>query len=316
MRYFNIVINKCAWVLVLIISMMIFYSQALCANINETIPLIHGAHAVLTNVFDGIGLIVIGLFVGMIGTLIGAGGGFMVVPILIIFYKFTPQHAIGTSAVVVFLNALSGTFSYIVQGKVDYELGIKFSVIAAPCVIFGAMIAQKFTPNIFALLFSLLLILLCYFLVFAKDFHLTTSSANPKKDVRVLVDAKQRTYTYYPDLSIGFAASSIIGLISGLFGIGGGLVHVPLMNFIGIPIHLATATSHFIITITSLFGILIFLVFGTIDIDYAIFIGVGSILGAYLGANIAAITSAEIIKKIMAVVLLFTALKLLISVII
>jgi len=301
--------------LTLIITMVILMGAMGAANA-YAIPLIAGTHALMSNAFDSIALIVIGLFVGIIGTLIGAGGGFLVVPILILFYGFTPQHAIGTSTAVVFLNALSGTFSYMVQKKIDYELGIKFSVIAAPCVIVGALIAQRFTPNMFAFLFSIILILLCYFLIFVRDFHLITHASNPKKDVRVLVDSSGRTYTYYPDLSIGFAASSIIGLISGLFGIGGGLVHVPLMNFIGIPIHIATATSHFVISITSIFGILIFIALGTIDIDYAIFIGVGSILGAYIGANIAAVTSPEIIKKIMAVVLLFAALKLLLSVII
>ncbi|MBF0541098.1 MAG: sulfite exporter TauE/SafE family protein [Nitrospirae bacterium] len=299
------------YILMLTVSMMLLTAVPKA----YAIPLIPGTHVVMSNAFDSVALIVIGLFVGIIGTLIGAGGGFLVVPILILFYGFTPQHAIGTSTAVVFLNALSGTFSYMVQKKVDYELGVKFSVIAAPCVIVGALIAQKFTPNVFAFLFSIILILLCYFLIFVRDFHLVTSSSNPTKDVRVLVDSSGRTYTYYPDLSIGFAASSIIGLISGLFGIGGGLVHVPLMNFIGIPIHIATATSHFVISITSVFGILIFIALGTIDIDYAIFIGVGSILGAYIGANIAAITSPEIIKKIMAVVLLFAALKLILSVI-
>jgi hypothetical protein len=307
MRYFN----KGNCVLVLTVSMMILVA----ATNADAISIIPPTHLVMSNAFDSIALIIIGLFVGIIGTLIGAGGGFLVVPILILFYGFTPQHAIGTSTAVVFLNALSGTFSYMVQRKVDYELGVKFSVIAAPCVIVGALIAQKFTPGVFAFLFSIILISLCYFLVFVKDFRLITSAANPKKDVRVLVDSEGRTYTYYPDLSIGFATSSIIGLISGLFGIGGGLVHVPLMHFIGIPIHIATATSHFIITITSIFGILTFIALGTIDIDYSIFIGVGSILGAYLGANIATITSPEIIKKIMAVVLLFAALKLLLSVI-
>ena len=58
----------------------------------------------------------IGASVGVVGTLIGVGGGFIVVPILLIFYGFSPQHAIGTSMVVVFLNALSGTFSHREKG--------------------------------------------------------------------------------------------------------------------------------------------------------------------------------------------------------
>ena len=67
---------------------------------------------------DFLGAIIVfhtGILIGCIGTLIGAGGGFIHVPVLIIFYGFSPQHAIGTSMAVVMLNAISGTFAYIAQ---------------------------------------------------------------------------------------------------------------------------------------------------------------------------------------------------------
>jgi uncharacterized membrane protein YfcA len=103
--------------------------------------------------------------------------------------------------------------------------------------------------------------------------------------------------------------------MSGLFGIGGGLIHVPLMNFLGIPIHIAAATSHLMIAITSFFGVLAFIGFNSIDLSYAVFLGVGTILGAYYGAKIAAATHSDVIKKIIAFILVLVALKLIISVI-
>ena len=82
-------------------------------------------------------------------------------------------------------------------------------------------------------------------------------------------------------MSIGLAGSFFTGIFSGLFGIGGGIIHVPLMySVLGMPVHIATATSHFILAITSLFAVIIFTGMHEIDLDFAIFIGVGAILGA------------------------------------
>ncbi len=266
-------------------------------------------HFLLDGFFNISAVIILGVLVGIVGTFIGAGGGFLVVPVLIILYGFSPQHAVGTSMVVVFLNALSGTFSYVAQKRIDYELGIKFAVFASPGVIIGAFTAQALSPNIFSVLFALLLMLMAYILIFAKDFYLVCEAVALPKE-RQVHDASGEIHTYSPDLSIGYGASFFVGVLSGLFGIGGGLIHVPLMNFMGIPIHIAAATSHFMIVITSMFGILVFFGLKTIDINFAVFLGVGSILGAYYGARIAADTHSDIIKKIIAVILTLVAFRL------
>ncbi|MBF0465147.1 MAG: sulfite exporter TauE/SafE family protein [Nitrospirae bacterium] len=270
-------------------------------------------HLTLDGFLDVLKVVVVGVFVGFLGTMIGAGGGFLLVPILLIFYKFTPQHAIGTSTAVVFLNALSGTFSYIDQKRIDYELGVKFSVIAVVGVIIGAFLTQALNFLVFSVIFSVLLIALSYSMIFMEDFSLICEKNLERPKKRVLYDSYGQTHTYAPDLSVGFGGSFIVGILSGLLGIGGGLLHVPLMGFIGIPIHVAAATSHFIIVITSFFGVLAFIGFHTIDFDYAIFIGVGTILGALFGAKAAKRTNGEVIKKIIAFLLIFMALKLLLN---
>ncbi len=267
-------------------------------------------HHMITTVPELILLIISGILVGILGTLIGAGGGFLHVPMLIIFFGFSPQHAIGTSIAIVFLNALSGTFSYITQKRIDYELGIKFAVAAVPGVIIGALLAQRFTLHVFSVLFGLLLIAMSYIVLSMKEFYLVCENTTEVPRTRVLCDSIGQVHTYTPDLSIGFAGSFFVGVISGLFGIGGGIIHVPFMNFIRIPIHIATATSHFIIVITSFFATLVFLGLNQIDLNYFIFIGIGTILGAGLGAKLAVITHYQVIKKIIGFVLLLLAVKL------
>ncbi len=273
-------------------------------------PVTIEGHYLITNFPEVLLLMVIGIFVGCIGTLIGAGGGFIVVPVLMLFFGFSPQHAIGTSIAVVFLNALSGTFSYISQKRIDYELGIKFAVAAVPGVFAGALLAQKFSLIVFSVLFGILLLSMAYIVLFVREFHLECRNSMDAPRTRVLCDAFGKVHTYDPDLSIGLAGSFFVGIISGLFGIGGGIIHVPFMSFIRMPVHVATATSHFIITITSFFGTLVFLGLNKIDLDYSIFIGVGTIIGAVLGARMAVTTHADIIKKIIGFILIVLALKL------
>jgi hypothetical protein len=270
----------------------------------------NGDHYPVSGFFDFILLILTGITVGAIGTMIGAGGGFMLVPILLLFYKMSPQHAIATSSVVVFLNALSGTFSYANQKRVDYELGVKFSVFAVPGTIIGALIAQKFSLPVFSAVFALVLALLSYSLLFKGEFYLVCANSRMMPAERFVCDTTGRTHAYAPDLSIGYGGSVLVGLISGLLGIGGGLIHVPLMNFMGIPIHVAAATSHFIITITGFFAVVVFAGLGKIDLDYSIFLSIGSILGAYYGAKLSLMSKPDFIKKTIAILLAVIAMRL------
>ncbi|MBF0328597.1 MAG: sulfite exporter TauE/SafE family protein [Nitrospirae bacterium] len=271
-------------------------------------------HIPIMSSLDALIVIITGVAIGAIGTLVGAGGGFLHVPILLIFYGFSPLHAIGTSTVAVFLNALSGTFSYIHQERIDYELGVKFAVFAVPGVFMGSLTAQYFNTIVFSLLLAAVLMGLSYSLLFLRHLKLVCANSEETVQTRVIKDSVGGVHTYSPDLSIGYGGSFLVGIVSGLFGIGGGLIHVPMMNFIGIPIHIAAATSHFIITITSFFGILIFIGLKAIDFDYAIFLGVGVILGAYYGARLSMLASSELIKKTIAGLLLIVAGRLIVGI--
>jgi len=274
-------------------------------------PVALEGHAVVTDLPEALLLIIFGCVVGLIGTLIGAGGGFIHVPMLMIFFDFSPQLAIGTSITAVFMNALSGTFSYVTHKRIDYEIGLKFATAAVPGVLIGAVIAQHFTFTSFSILFSITLILLSIHLFTEKDILIVRTKALEQPQERLLVDAEGEMHAYSPDMAIGLAGSFFTGIFSGLFGIGGGIIHVPLMySVLGMPVHIATATSHFILAITSFFAVIIFTGMHEIDLDFAIFIGVGAILGAYFGARMSKKTKPRFIKRAIAVCLLLLALKL------
>src|SRR5690349_10269049 len=105
-----------------------------------------------------------GVFVGTYGTLVGAGGGFIIVPVLLIFYHASPQQASGTSLMVVFFNALSGTLAYVKQKKVDYQTGWRFALATVPGAIVGVYLASFFSGRFFSGLFGVFLLCIAVFL--------------------------------------------------------------------------------------------------------------------------------------------------------
>jgi uncharacterized membrane protein YfcA len=177
------------------------------------------------------------------------------------------------------------------------------------------MLSQFFSVGSFSVIFSLLLMILSYYLFSGKEFYVVRTKVAQAPNTRYLQDATGEEFSYAPDMSVGFSASILIGVFSGLFGIGGGIIHVPLMySVLGIPVHIATATSHFILAITSFLGSIVFVGLGCVDLDYAVLLGIGTIIGATFGARLSLKTHPDVIKKVIALCLFLLALRLLMDV--
>ena len=84
--------------------------------------------------------LIFGVLVGINGTLVGAGRGFIIVPVLLLAYHASPQQASDTSLAIVFFNALSGSLAYVRQGKVDYRTDWRFALAAVPGALFGVLL--------------------------------------------------------------------------------------------------------------------------------------------------------------------------------
>jgi uncharacterized membrane protein YfcA len=262
--------------------------------------------------------VVFGLVVGAYGTLVGAGGGFVVVPILLLVYHATPQQAIGTSLAVVFFNALSGTVAYVRQRRVDYATGWRFAVATVPGSIVGSYLSSFFTSRFFNGLFGLLLLAIAVFLNLrpetgpARMAVLGGASLPSGYARRTLVDAAGERYDYAFDMRRGIVLSFVVGFLSSILGIGGGIVHVPAMVVLfGFPAHIATATSHFVLAITALTGSLSHLFLGDILVVPALAMGVGVIAGAQVGAAISRRTKGSAIVRVLSLALVVVGLRLL-----
>lgn len=245
---------------------------------------------------DGLILIVLGFLVGGFGTLIGAGGGWILVPILLLGYHFSPPDAVGTSLSLVFLNALSGSVAYLRQRRVDLSLGWKFAAATIPGAIGGAYLTRVLSSYVFSLAFAIVLLVIAVLL-----FSGVAAPPSARADRREIVDASGESHVYHVDAWKGVLVSVLVGFMSSVLGIGGGIVHVPfLIVACSLPVHVATATSHFVLSISAFVGAATFFALGNVNLKTTALMGAGILLGAQLGARISLRTSAVAIRRILA----------------
>ncbi|NOW10234.1 putative membrane protein YfcA [Clostridium saccharobutylicum] len=111
-------------------------------------------------------LVPLGFLVGSFGTLIGAGGGFILVPILLLIYpNKSPDTITSISLTVVFFNALSGSFAYSRMKRIDYKSGIIFAIATLPGSILGSVITSYVPRHLFNGIFGVILVIVSVFLI-------------------------------------------------------------------------------------------------------------------------------------------------------
>jgi uncharacterized membrane protein YfcA len=259
-------------------------------------------------------LSILGFGIGIFGTLIGAGGGFLAVPLLILLYHVDSNVAAGTSLLFVFFNALSGSIAYLRQKKVDVKIGLIFTLMTVPGSLAGAYITTYYLESFtFKILFSLILLSVPLYLLL-RPVEEQKRDPNKKGYHRVLVDSRGNTYEYNVSLPVGLIVSFGVGFISSIFGIGGGIVHVPAMIFLlNFPVHIATATSHFILCFSTLVGSITHYTLGNIRFDLAIPMAAGALVGAQLGAKLSLRTKGTIIERLLSIGLILVAVRLIIQ---
>ena len=267
---------------------------------------------------QGVEFLLFGLVVGAYGTMVGAGGGFLIVPALLLAYHATPEQAAGTSITVVFLNAASGTYSYARQKKIDYRAGFWFALATVPGAIAGAFMTSFLGGRLFNVVFAVLLLALSLFLLWrpVAEEEIAESLIAEAEASRWLVqrthtDVHETTYGYTYDLRIGIVLSLFVGFLSSILGIGGGIIHVPaLIHLLGFPAHLATATSHFILVITAVIGTGTHLALGHVLFGPAILMGIGVIAGAQVGASMGRRLKGSLLIRLLSLALIVVAARL------
>ena len=247
--------------------------------------------------------LLIGMLVGIVGTMLGIGGGVVIVPLLSFCFGFSPQQAIGSSMFVVFLNGLSGAIGYIRQKKVFLDAAWKFSLATIPGSFLGSYATEYLRGKVFYLVFGV------FFFCFAVHMFRKAGKQAEKNDSSLACDVP-RNYNW----KLGVGLSIVTGFFASILGIGGGVIHVPMMTYLlHFPVKVAIATSTAILAVCAIFGALSHAMLGHIMWPVAVSLGIGASIGAQLGVRFAAKTKSAFLMKCTAVLVMITAVKFLLS---
>jgi len=263
-------------------------------------------------------LIALGIVVGTLGTLIGAGGGFVLMPVLLLLYPgSSPETLTAVSLAVVFLNTASGSMAYARTRRIDYRSGLLFAAAAVPGAIAGALTTDLIPRRPFNAVFGVVMIAASLYLVLHRASGPASARAGGRRlTMRVLRDSYGIEHRYTFSTRLGMSISLFVGYLSSLLGIGGGIIHVPaLVRLLDFPVHIATATSHFILAIMALAGTIVHIAAGSFSeggVHRTLLLGAGALVGAQAGAALAARVHGKWIIRALAAALALAGIRILV----
>lgn len=231
-------------------------------------------------------LALVGFVAGGFGVVVGAGGGFIIAPLLLILYHFSPPIAAGTSLTIVLLNTLSGSMAYARQGWVNYRAGLMIAIPAAPGALAGAAAARFVSPTLFRTSFAVtLLVFAAYLLRRPEPTHQrSTAPAVAADHVPTAAAALGQAARLSPGL---LALGVALGFVSSFFGLGAGWLVVPLLVHVyRFPPHVAAATSIFALAVYSFVGVTVYVSQGHVFWPAVVAAGAGVIVAAQVGAGL------------------------------
>ncbi len=254
------------------------------------------------------------------GGLVGLGGGIILIPLLLFLNQYfeafawaTPQVIVGISLITMIFTALSSTITYSKKKRIDYKAGILLLTGCVPGGILGSWVNQFFDANQFSLYFGSLVIIVSMLSFLGRRQPSQKLLQRNDENLRTIhIDGE--TFNYHISVLPAFVISFIVGVLSGLFGIGGGSITVPaLMLVFGVPIQIAIATSMFMILFISIISSVTHIVLGHIVWQYAFLFMIGAWLGGTVGARTNQSLKGKTLEWILRAVLIIVGLRLIID---
>jgi hypothetical protein len=266
-------------------------------------------------------LLAFGVLIGLLGSALGVGGGIFMVPFLVLALKIPIHQAVAASLVAIVATSSAVAAVNVERGLANIRLGITLEVTTALGSIAGALIASRIPGGAVQLLFALMLFPVSL-LMFQKGRRSLKNNSVPSPAPAgrasdfdsAFFDPALDGHTHYrvknmvPASFISFFAGSL----SGLLGIGGGVVQVPVMNLLcGVPMKAAAATSNFIIGVSAAASAYVYFRRGLIPLELTAVIVVGVLIGSFLGICVMYKARSEKLQIVFSALTLLVAVKML-----
>ncbi|MDD1770424.1 MAG: sulfite exporter TauE/SafE family protein [Methanomassiliicoccales archaeon] len=264
------------------------------------------------DLISAIGILAFSAIAGLLGALFGLGGGIIIIPALTLGFGYDMRLAIGASLIAVIATSTGAATRYVEKGQTNIRLAMVLEMATTAGAVVGAFIAVYLNQIILAIAFGLVLLYSAYYMLRKSEsecvsppgpcdgFDLSCSYQDQAEGKQVEYGVK--------GLRKGMVASAGAGSISGLLGVGGGIIKVPVMNlWMGVPMRAACATSNFMIGVTALAGAIVHYGYGDVVPVLAAMVAVGVFAGAAVGTRLTDRIRGAKLKQAFAVVLFFVA---------
>ncbi len=276
------------------------------------------------------GLLMIGggVAAGAFGSLLGLGGGVLIVPLLTLGFGLPLREAVGVSLICVIMTSSAAAGVFLERHLANLRLGMTLELFTATGALVGASIAFLISDQVLSLLFGLLLLYVAFTMARARTVEPSmvetlpmpdpsgTSAAEPAARPATVLDQLSGGGYRVRNLGPGIVGATGAGVASALLGIGGGIVKVPLMHLaMGVPLRIATATSNMMIGITAAASAIIYAIHGGIDVYVAGPTAIGVFVGATAGSRLGHRVDLRYVRLLFVVVLLYTAVEMLMRVV-
>lgn len=257
-------------------------------------------------------IFVVALATGILGSMLGIGGGVLLIPLLTGLFGIPIKNAIGASIVSVIATSSAAGAVYVGNDLSHTRLGMILEIATTLGALAGGITAVLISPNLLEGIFALVLL---YVVFSMRRLPHEETHARPTGtlDTRYIDPSNGQEVVYGVErLPVGMAASFLAGNVSGLLGIGGGIIKVPIMSLVmHMPMRAAIATSNFMIGVTAATSAVIYYQRGFIDPQIAIPTALGVLAGAQIGARIGGRVHSRRLKQIFQGLLLIFAVQML-----
>lgn len=245
-------------------------------------------------------LVVLGLVAGTFGALVGLGGGVIIVPVLTLVFNIPIQTAVGTSLVCIIATSSAAAAVYVQRRLADIRLGMVLEMGTALGAVTGATLVawlSQATLKVFFAAFLFYAVLLMF--------------RRPAPPDVAGVEVPEYQVHKYP---LGIWISYLAGAVSGMLGIGGGPIKVPLMYLaMGVPMKVATATSNFMIGVTAAASAFLYYSRGSVVPALTAPVVVGVFVGALIGSQLIRKLKSRWVQWLLMAVLAYLAVRMLLS---
>lgn len=263
------------------------------------------------------GVLVAAVLAGTLGATLGLGGGVFVVPILSVFFGVPLKTSIAASAVSVVVNSLGSTSVYVRHRMTNLRLGLFMELTTIVGAVIGGIVVVLVAPDFLRGLFGIALIGLAMAMLLSPRRRAEVADAPDPLHLRgAFYDPSvAEEVEYVPQrLALGAATSSLAGVTSGLFGIGGGVLKMPLLHTImRVPVKAAAGTSVFMVGITVSASAYVYYAHHLIDLSVTVPAVLGIQFGSRLGADVARKIRSVTLVRILVVVLVYLGVVLLLQ---